>query len=251
MNLCVNAVDAMPGGGTLLIRTGAGPGGAIELEVRDTGDGMTPEVLKRALEPFYTTKPAGKGTGLGLAIVSGTMQAHDGELLMTSRPGVGTSAVLRFPESRKVRVGVLHAPTPLPFQVGRAFRILLVEDDPLVQATTSELLTVLGHQVEVAGNGLEAIEWLEHGNTPDVVILDMNMPVLNGAQALPRILKLRPDQNVIVVTGFLDAGILGILADFPSVVTLEKPFSIRELEAKLSILSGSGAPSLPSIRSDP
>ena len=251
MNLCVNAVDAMPGGGTLLIRTGQGPGGSIDLEVRDTGDGMPPEVLKRALEPFYTTKPAGKGTGLGLAIVSGTMQAHDGELLMTSRPGVGTSAVLRFPESRKVRGGVLHAPAPLPFQVGRAFRILLVEDDPLVQATTSELLNVLGHQVEVAGNGLEAIEWLEQGNVPDVIILDMNMPVLNGAQALPRILKMRPDQNVIVVTGYLDAGIQAILAEFPSVVTLEKPFSIRELEAKVSMLSGPGAPFLPSIRSDP
>ncbi len=242
MNLCVNAVDAMPGGGTLLIRTGSGPGGAIELEVKDTGDGMTPEVLSRAQDPFFTTKGPGKGTGLGLAIVSSTMQAHDGEFVMTSKPGAGTSATLRFPESRKVRGEVRHEPVPLPFQMGRAFRILLVEDDPLVQVTTSELLNVLGHQVEIAGNGLEALDSLERGNTFDVIILDMNMPVLNGAQALPRILTLRPDQNVIVVSGFLDSGIAALLDDFPSVLPLEKPFTIRDLESKLSILSKPGTP---------
>ncbi len=240
MNLCVNAVDAMPGGGNLLIRTGSGPGGAIDLEVRDTGEGMTPEVLKRAMEPFYTTKPQGKGTGLGLAMVYGTMKAHDGDLVVSSRPGEGTSAILRFPESRKVRAAVRHAPSPLDVQAGRALRILLVEDDPLVQETTSELLVLLGHQVDVAGNGLEALDWLRRGHAADVVILDMNMPILNGSQALPRILDLRPDQNVIIVTGYLDAGIGALLAEFPSVLALEKPFSIRELASRLGELGGAG-----------
>ncbi|BDU77963.1 ATP-binding protein [Mesoterricola sediminis] len=233
MNLCVNAVDAMPAGGALLLRTGAGPDGSVDLEVADSGEGMPPEVLKRAMEPFFTTKPQGKGTGLGLAMVYGTMQAHDGELVLTSRPGEGTRALLRFPASRVLPVKG-PGPEELPDEgADPRRRVLLVEDDPLVRAAQRDALEALGHEVRTAENGLEALVQLESGLRPDVVVLDMNMPVLNGPQTLPRIRQLCPGQPVIVVSGHMDAQVSALLEGDPTLCFLPKPFTPAELRTAL------------------
>jgi PAS domain S-box-containing protein len=239
LNLCVNAVDAMPDGGTLVLRTRGGPGQAIELAIQDSGKGMSPEVARRAIEPFFTTKPMGKGTGLGLAMVYGTVMAHKGSFEIRSEPGRGTEVVLGFP--------ALDAPADA---AGRAedtpgaargpLRILLVDDDELIRLSVGPMLTALGHEVHTAEAGQEALDRIQAGLEVDLVILDMNMPGLNGAQTLAGLLALRPRQAVLMATGYSDASIAPLLQDRPNVSSLRKPFSLAELRGKLQNLEGLG-----------
>ncbi|MFN7959332.1 MAG: PAS domain S-box protein [Holophagaceae bacterium] len=242
MNLCVNALDAMPGGGTLSIRTLA-EGGGLTLRVEDTGEGMTPEVLARAMDPFFTTKPLGKGTGLGLGMVYGTMLAHEGTFELRSEPGRGTQAILRFPASR---VGAPEAETAvasaLSLQSGRSLRILLVDDDELIRESAVPLLEVIGHTVTEASAGARALQLLESGLAVDLVILDMNMPGLSGAETLPRILNLRPGLPVIMATGYSDDEISPLLEGRPSVTSIRKPYSLREIQQKITNLFLQPAP---------
>jgi len=233
MNLCVNAVDAMERGGTLTLRTHRDPGGGVSLAVEDTGEGMAPEVLQKAMEPFYTTKPLGKGTGLGLSMVFGTMKAHGGTLELRSAPGEGTAAALRFPAAR-----VLEAPSEAvqaaaaPKQ-GRPLSILLVDDDELIREAVGPMLEVLGHEVRLAPGGQEALTLLEQGLEVDLVILDMNMPGLTGAETLPRILALRPAQRVVMASGYSDQDVARLAEGRAGVRSLRKPFSLAEFKALL------------------
>ena len=240
INLCVNAVDAMPRGGTLTLRTRQRPGQAIELSIRDTGEGMDPEVLRRAIEPFYTTKPQGKGTGLGLAMVYGTVKAHRGTLEITSRPGHGTKVRLGFPPMPHAEAsGPVDAAGPAPDGASGSLRILLVDDDELIRQSVGPMLETLGHRVASVASGLEAVAHLERGRAvqdPDLVILDMNMPGLNGAQTLPRLLALRPGLPVLMATGYSDAAIAPLLNGRPNVASLRKPFSREEIRQKLAAL---------------
>jgi len=231
MNICVNAMDAMEGTGALAIRTRKLPSGLLELSVQDTGPGMSPEVLEKAVEPFFTTKPQGKGTGLGLAMVYATMQAHHGTLELQSRPGAGTRVVLTFPPSLAALPGAAPAP-PAPAPQA-ALEILLVDDDELIRASVAPLLAMLGHRVQTAAGGLEAVRRMEAGLAPDLVILDMNMPGLNGADTLPRLLALRPDLPVLLATGYSDADLSHLIRDRPRLQSIQKPFSLDELRRKL------------------
>ena len=147
INLCVNAVDAMPDGGTITLQTRLGEQGEVFLRVRDTGTGMSAEVVEKAMDPFFTTKPLGKGTGLGLAIVYGTMKAHEGRVHLESRPGEGTEVTLAFPGSRAVG-GVSEAAPSLALEgTPVEARILLVDDDPLILESVGDMLEMLGHKV--------------------------------------------------------------------------------------------------------
>ena len=235
MNLCVNAMDAMPAGGTIWIQTRSNDEGGVVLAVRDSGMGMPPEVLARAMEPFYTTKPHGKGTGLGLSMIYGTMKAHDGRFELQSQPGLGTEAILTFPAARVARL----APAPIP-AAGAApsgtssLSILLVDDDDLIRESVTEVLQFLGHQPFSAPGGQEALRLLEDGLRVDLVILDMNMPVMNGAQTLPRVLALHPSLPVLMATGYSDEDIVPLLVGRPNVQSLRKPFSIQELADRLA-----------------
>jgi CheY-like chemotaxis protein/anti-sigma regulatory factor (Ser/Thr protein kinase) len=231
MNICVNAMDAMEGTGALAIRTRKLPSGMLELSVQDTGPGMSPEVLEKAVEPFFTTKPQGKGTGLGLAMVYATMQAHHGTLELQSRPGAGTRVVLTFPASLAALPDAVPAP-PAPAPQA-ALEILLVDDDELIRASVAPLLAMLGHRVQTAAGGLEAVRRMEAGLAPDLVILDMNMPGLNGADTLPRLLALRPDLPVLLATGYSDADLSHLILDRPRLQSIQKPFSLEELRHKL------------------
>ncbi|MBI1753142.1 MAG: PAS domain S-box protein [Acidobacteria bacterium] len=237
MNLCVNAMDAMPGGGTLSIRTGPGPDGGLALSVRDTGEGMQPEVLAKAVEPFFTTKPVGKGTGLGLSMVYGTMKAHDGTFQLASQPGQGTEATLAFPASR------VEAPAPVVEALPAAspsgpegLRILLVDDDELIRESVAPLLEVLGHGVSTAPGAEYAIRLLETGLKVDLVVLDMNMPGMSGAEALPKILALRPGQRVLMATGYSDQEVAPLVEAHPGVSSLRKPFSLKEIQRAIGEL---------------
>jgi CheY-like chemotaxis protein/anti-sigma regulatory factor (Ser/Thr protein kinase) len=235
MNLAVNALDAMPDGGGLEIRTRLLPDGLIELSVKDTGAGMTPEVLKRALEPFFTTKPVGQGSGLGLAMVYGTMQAHKGVIEVRSEPGLGTEVLLRF-----TALPALAAVQPRDDAdagsgaPARGLRFLLVDDDELIREALPPLVELLGPEVLTAAGGLEALALLEQGLEVNLVILDMNMPGLNGEQTLGRILALRPDQRVLLASGYTDQDTAGLVARNPTVDAISKPFTLAELRDKLA-----------------
>jgi len=229
MNLCVNAVDAMAEGGTLALRTRNVGEDLAEVQVEDSGCGMAPEVLERALDPFFTTKGVGKGTGLGLSLVYSTVKAHHGKLDIASEPGRGTRISLLLPAVRREEPGQAP-PAPGPAQAGRALAVLVVDDDELVLTSTRLLLQVLGHTVATATCGEDALILLEQGLKADLVILDMNMPGMGGRGTLPRLRALRPAVPVLIATGRADQEVLDLAADLPGVSLLAKPFSLLDLQ---------------------
>jgi PAS domain S-box-containing protein len=234
MNLCVNARDAMPDGGEMTISTCLLPTGELQLMVRDTGHGMSQETRTKAIEPFFTTKPMGKGTGLGLAMVFGTMKAHKGTLELRSVPGQGTDAILTFPAvGRSTPDGVAVPGPAAPALTPRALRLLVVDDDELILLSVAPMLKLLGHEVHTAQSGLEAVARFEAGLEVDLVILDMNMPELNGSQTLIRLLALRPGQKVVMASGYSDQDIAPLLETYPNVTSIQKPFSLDEIRWKL------------------
>jgi PAS domain S-box-containing protein len=227
MNLGVNALDAMPDGGTLSFRTRAQGAGRIEVRVVDTGVGMAPEVLVRAMEPFFTTKPAGKGTGLGLARVYGTVKAHGGTVQILSAPGQGTAIVIQLPGYREPQ-----APAPEPAERAEPrgpLRVLLVDDDPILLESIPPLLESRGHRVTAVPRGEEALTLLEQGLEVDLVVLDHNMPGLTGAETLVKIRECRPGLPVILATGFVDGSTEAVVAGLPGVRVLNKPYRMEEL----------------------
>jgi len=233
MNLAINALDAMPGSGTLTFRTRRLEPGQVEVCVEDTGTGMSREVLARAVDPFFTTKAQGKGTGLGLSLVYSTVKAHRGELAIDSEPGRGTCVRLRFPAGT---AGTALTPGAAPGPAEPAasrLTILVVDDDDLIQTSVGMLLEVLGHEVHAASSGEEALDRLEGGVRVDRVILDMNMPGLGGAGTLPRLRALRPDLPVLLATGRTDQAALDLVKAHPHTTLLSKPFTMEEVSAAL------------------
>ena len=234
MNLSVNALDAMPQGGSLAFRTRRRPGAQVELSVEDSGQGMAPEVLARALEPFFTTKPLGKGTGLGLALVYATAKAHGGSVILHSEPGRGTRVQIQLPASAAPPVPAAPAEFPVP---AAALQILLVDDDELIRAAVPGLLGLLGHQVVSAAGGPEALALLENGLPVGLVILDLNMPGMNGAETLVRLRRLRPQLPVLIATGHLDDETAALLLCSPRIASIAKPYTADELGRKLRELA--------------
>ena len=233
MNLCVNAVDAMPGGGTLTLRTWNGPAGSLRLEVEDTGCGMSREVLDKALDPFFTTKPQGKGTGLGLSIVFATVKAHGGRLELHSEPGHGTRILMTFPPP-KAAATEQEAEPEAALQPQRApLHLLVVDDDELVREAVAALLDYLGHTATVVAGGEEALANLRAGLKPDAVILDMNMPGMDGAETLASLRGLAGSLPVILATGRMDDRVRALAGTYADVTLLPKPFSIHSLQVAL------------------
>ena len=201
-NLIFNAVDAMPGGGTLSLRTrrGAGPEEALVLEVADTGVGMAEDVRRRCLEPFFTTKGE-RGTGLGLAMVYGTVQRHGGTIALHSAPGEGTCFALTLP---------LHQPEPtveasdLPLTEQPARRILVVDDQPVLCEILVEYLTEEGHLVQSAFDGVEALRKFQSadGTGFELVITDKAMPGMGGEPLAAELKRLAPQTRIMLLTGY-------------------------------------------------
>ena len=167
MNLCVNAVDAMPEQGTITLRTRNVDNDWIEILVEDTGSGMSQDILEKAMDPFFTTKEQGKGTGLGLSMVHSTVRAHRGQMEIQSNPGQGTRVRLRFPATE---LSIITADTETylsPSTPSGALTVLLVDDDELIQTAMEVILEALGHAVEMVPSGEEALSKLGSGFTPD------------------------------------------------------------------------------------
>ena len=240
MNLCVNAVDAIPENGTLTFHTRNLDNGWIEVVVEDNGTGMPNEVLEKALDPFFTTKEIGKGTGLGLSMVFSTVKAHQGEMVIQSEPGRGTLVMLRFPAYTSQAQLAAPAVSEVTVTSHGTLKVLLVDDDELIQSSMQALLKVLGHTVTTAFTGEEALEKLEAGLQPDVVILDMNMPGLGGARTLPRLRDLSSKVPILLSTGRADQTALDLISVHPGVALLSKPFGLRELQKQLEIMGLKG-----------
>lgn len=239
INLCVNAVDAMPDRGTLMLRSKNTSDQWIEVFVEDTGTGMPKEVLDRALDPFFTTKEFGKGTGLGLSMAYSTIQAHQGQLDIQSELGRGTLVKVRFPAWEGIPTA---SPSVKGIQSGsspRALTVLLVDDDELIRESSGSMLGALGHDNHVVASGEAALAKLEAGFEPEVVVLDMNMPGLSGAETLKRLRAMRPTLPVLLATGRSDQTALELVEYYPYVALLPKPFGKEELCAHLmSIAKG-------------
>jgi PAS domain S-box-containing protein len=236
MNLCINAVDAMPDNGRLTLRTRNVDSDWIEVAVEDSGSGMPKEVLDRAMEPFFTTKEVGKGTGLGLSLVYSTVKAHKGQIDIQSRPGQGTCVRLRFPACQPANPAAESRPEPASLATSRVLKVLLVDDDELIQSSMGTILQTLGHAVAISPSGEQALAKIEAGFKPDVVILDMNMPGLGGLGTLPRLRAMLPNVPVLLSTGRTDQGALDLAKAHPLVTLLPKPFAIKELQQTLEAL---------------
>jgi CheY-like chemotaxis protein len=242
MNLCINAVDAMPDEGTLALRTRNLDTREVEVEVRDTGSGMSPEVSRRAMDPFFTTKEVGKGTGLGLSMVYSAAKAHHGRIAIQSEPGRGTRVTLCFPACEGPVPAAGCAPeAPGPPAVP-GLDVLLVDDDPLIQFSTRSLLDRLGHVTTSAASGEGALARMEEGYRPDAVILDLNMPGLGGSGTLPRLRAILPGVPVILATGKPDQTAHDLVDGYPEVTLLAKPFALDALRRQLGRLASRPGP---------
>ena len=237
MNLSVNAVDAMAGEGRFTILTRNLDPGRIEVVLEDTGAGMPKEVLERALEPFFTTKPMGKGTGLGLSMAYATVKAHGGLLELESEPGRGTRVQMRFPAVADAVPRPERPALPQPSAAAGSLAVLLVDDDEDMQSSMKLILDFLGHATSVAPSGEEALAALAAGLRPDVVVLDLNMPGLGGAGTLPRLRAAHPDLPVLLITGLKDQTALNLVQDHPRVRLVSKPFSLKDLQRELEDLT--------------
>ena len=218
MNLCINASHAMRGkGGTLFVTLGPEevdearaalnpdlrPGAYVHLGVRDTGQGMEQHVMARIFEPFFTTKQTGEGTGMGLAVVHGIVKSHQGAIEVSSVPGQGTVFDLYFPRIKE-EAEINGVGGDLQLSVGTE-RILFVDDEPALAELGKQALGIMGYQVRAHGDSREA--WGEFVADPDgfdLVITDLTMPGMTGAQLAERVLGLRADIPVILTTGHSD-----------------------------------------------
>ena len=245
LNLAVNARDAMPGGGTLTIAAsaeaveegkvaGLAPGRYVRLTVADTGVGMDEATLARAVEPFFSTKGVGRGTGLGLSMVHGLAAQLGGALTLDSRPGEGTTAALWLPVSEAVPAAAVRRESGAP-PGAVAGTVLLVDDEPLVRASTADMLTELGYEVVEADSGHDALALLEM-RVPDLVITDHLMPGLSGTDLALILAAERPGLPVLIVSGYAELD--GLPADLPR---LTKPFRQSDLAGCIAGLRASEA----------
>lgn len=234
LNLCVNARDAMPEGGTLTLvsecatlpaksDTKLPAGRYVRLSVIDDGSGMDAATLARAVEPFFSTKEVGRGTGLGLSMVHGLMAQLGGALVLDSAPGKGTRADLYLPIADEDRAAKLAAPRDPPAP-SRPLSILVVDDEELVRRGTAEMLRDLGHQVSEADGGAAALTILAQEPGIDVVVTDYKMPRMDGAELARRVRQEHPAMPMLLISGYTGAAdpILGL-------PRLNKPFGLLEL----------------------
>ncbi len=258
LNLAVNARDAMPSGGELVIETTNVVGGSdarvlgsglessdcVRLAVRDTGEGMAPEVREHVFEPFFTTKPQGKGTGLGLAMVYGIVRQSGGHIAVESEPGKGSVFSVYLPRvfaapSHEGTLGVAAAPTH-----GRG-RVLVAEDDAAVRALVARALVGLGYEVIETEDGREALAAFErcHGRI-DLLLTDVRMPQLGGYDLARDLRQRKPNLPVLYVSGYTDdSSRFRADAGEPASLFLQKPFTAEQLARRLQELLEAGAAS--------
>ena len=250
MNLAVNARDAMPQGGKLIIETAnveldenyghnrpiVVPGAYVMLAVSDTGTGMSPEVQSRIFEPFFTTKEQGKGTGLGLATVYGIVKQSEGYIWVYSEPGKGTTFKVYLPRVEeaaqrvKKKARAVHA-------AGGSETILLVEDDESVRSFVRSVLKSRGYKLLEAGGSDEAVRLIEkHFGPIHLLLTDVIMPRMSGPELAARLASLHPEARVLYMSGYTENAIVhqGVLE--PGTHSLQKPFVPETLIQKIRVV---------------
>ena len=247
VNLVVNARDAMPEGGTIMVETRAEylseevvrdrarltPGEYIVIEVRDSGVGIAPDGLDKIFEPFYTTKKTGEGTGLGLSTAYGIVKQTGGYIFVDSTPGEGAIFTLYFPATHEVEVEVApEPPKPIPQSRRLDGVILLVEDEAPVRAFASRALRLRGYTVIEAENAEEALKVLsDKALNVDLFVTDVVMPGMDGPTWVRQAHEVRPDTRVVFMSGYAEEGRAEKQARTPNSVFLPKPFSLQQLTA--------------------
>jgi len=241
LNLAINSRDAMPDGGSIDIRiaeyrpVGDSPlasGRYLQLSVIDTGKGMAPDILKKAIEPFFSSKPLGKGTGLGLSMVHGLAVQLGGALQLSSTVGKGTTATLILPVATAAPEA--ESPAQAAAKVNRSAVILFVDDDPLIAMSTMEMLEDLGHRVIGANSGLHALDIIKSEQPIDLMMTDHVMPGMTGIELAAASRQLRPTLPILLATGYADLP-EGAQLDLPR---LAKPYHQDQLRDRLDQLLG-------------
>jgi signal transduction histidine kinase/ActR/RegA family two-component response regulator len=253
LNLCINARDAMPDGGVLTLETANAwldddyaqqqgdlrPGQYVCICVSDTGAGMSADVLARACDPFFTTKPLGQGTGLGLSMVYGFAKQSGGHFKLYSEPGQGTTAKLYLPRYH----GTEENPEPLPqlaeeHQTMRGEVVLVVEDEAVVRALILEVLFSLGYRTLEAADGAAAMRILDSKQRIDLLVTDVGLPKMNGRQIYDAALRTRPGLKVLFMTGYAENATFsnGLLS--PGMEIMTKPFTMEKLARRISRILG-------------
>nr|WP_251009939.1 response regulator [Pseudomonas fluorescens] len=247
LNLVLNARDAMPDGGQLVVKTfnqqldadfteayiNLEPGDYVVLSVQDSGCGMPEAVINRAFDPFFTTKPIGQGTGLGLSMIYGFSKQSRGHVTIDSDVGKGTTVNLYLPrfvgeEVNEPQVDTQHAPYA---QDGET--VLIVEDDPAVRVLVSAVLSELGYAFVEAADADSAVPILQSGQRIDLLISDVGLPGMNGRQLAEIGRQIRPDLRVLFITGYAEhAAVRGGFLD-PGMQMITKPFTFDLLTAKV------------------
>jgi signal transduction histidine kinase/CheY-like chemotaxis protein len=243
MNLCINARDAMPEGGSLMVETSniaideefcilqplARPGHYVMLTVTDTGTGMDAATLDRIFEPFFTTKEMGKGTGLGLATVYGIIRQHGGFIHVYSRPGAGSTFRVYLPVSTVMAAPAAAVKDAKPVK-GGSETLLVAEDHEGLRLLAYETLVNLGYQVLLASDGESAMrEFRAHRDRIDLALLDVVLPKLSGPEVYARICEEKPDLPVVFATGYSpDIALLQKVQE-KGLPVLQKPYSPRDL----------------------
>jgi signal transduction histidine kinase/CheY-like chemotaxis protein len=243
LNLAINGRDAMPNGGTITIRAGESrldqdeedlaAGHYVRICVADQGEGMDAETLRRAAEPFFSTKGLGRGTGLGLSMVHGLAAQSGGALRLDSRPNEGTTAEIWLPVAPGSVLASI-AGSSGPAVVHRGGTLLLVDDEPLVRRGTADMLQEFGYQVIEAASGAEALALLrDHSGAVCALLTDFLMPGMNGATLAAEARRIVPDLPVLLITGYLNSA--QSPGDLPR---LAKPFRQADLAAHVARLVG-------------
>ncbi len=241
LNLAINARDAMHDGGSIDIKVSRyrasadatlKPGDYLKVSVIDNGAGMSPDTLKKAIEPFFSTKPLGKGTGLGLSMVHGLTVQLGGTLELSSVPARGTTATLVLPVTTKAPE--VAAPGQLARNVNRSAVILFVDDDPLIAMSTREMLEDLGHRVIGASSARHALDILKSEQPIDLMVTDHVMPGMTGIELAVKSREVRPSLPILLATGYADLP-EGAPLDLPR---LAKPYHQDQLRDRLDQLLG-------------
>ncbi|MBD0364183.1 MAG: response regulator, partial [Coleofasciculus sp. C3-bin4] len=241
MNLCVNARDAMPFGGTLRISAqnffidensarmhlDAKVGSYIVISIADTGTGIPPEILDRIFEPFFTTKDMGKGTGLGLSTVMGIVKSHGGFINVYSELGQGTQFKVYLPAAEAIQT----EPTEdSEFPKGHGELNLIVDDEPAIREITQTSLQAYNYKVLTASDGIEAVAlYADRRDEISVVLTDMMMPSMDGPTTIRTLRKINPQVKIIAVSGLASSDKLATAVDIGVKTCLAKPFTVKEL----------------------
>ncbi|MBE2285887.1 MAG: PAS domain S-box protein [Prosthecobacter sp.] len=248
LNLCVNARDAMPGGGTLTItlqsltldesaasmQMDAKPGSYISIRVKDTGLGIPREILDKIFDPFFTTKEIGKGTGLGLSTVLAITRSHGGFLQVSSEPGDGSTFIVCLPALAEAEKASAEAVVEEQLPSGGGKLILVVDDEENVRSVTQHTLEALGYRTLSAADGVEAVAiYSRRNNEIAAVLTDMMMPVMSGPATIQVLKRINPSVKIIAASGITQQGGLATAAEMGVKHLLPKPYSAQTMLATL------------------